>query len=117
MLIFLGCIDISINRGLPVVADASLNSLFPDEALRNIVAQKLGNNAARTGRPLSDALTNIGGELVITNISNAAGLEYLTAITSLDVSSLTNLAVIEFKGTKLAAKDIIGLRRATTLNY
>ena len=92
-------------QGLPVAANATLASLFPDENLRRVVARRLGNNVNLTGQALSNALAGIEGGLIIhKDTNNASGIEYLlkltwlivseTSIISLNVSSLTNLSYL-----------------------
>jgi len=71
-------------QGLPVPANATLASLFPDENLRAVVAEVLGPNAGLTGQRLSDALARI--EVLNADnrgISDASGIEYLLGLTLL----------------------------------
>ncbi|MCL2520266.1 MAG: hypothetical protein FWE37_04595 [Spirochaetaceae bacterium] len=74
-------------QGLPVAANATLASLFPDENLRAVVAEVLGPNAGLTGQRLSDELAEVewlraSGR----GINNAEGIEYLIGLTELYIS-------------------------------
>jgi len=75
-------------QGLPVAANATLASLFPDENLRAVVAEVLGPNAGLIGQRLSDELARIDGRLDASskNIRNASGIEYLLGLTRLNLS-------------------------------
>jgi len=101
-------------QGLPVAANATLASLFPDENLRRVVAEVLGPNAGLTGQRLSDALARIEGVFYITNISNARGIEHLTGVAELFISdsnitddlnfnTLANLTNLNITQSKLAS--------------
>ncbi|MCL2519987.1 MAG: hypothetical protein FWE37_03140 [Spirochaetaceae bacterium] len=94
-------------QGLPVAANATLASLFPDENLRRVVAEHLGPNAGLVGQRLSDELAGII-ELDASNpflartrgletriIHNANGVEYLLNLVklNLDNNRLLNIDV------------------------
>ncbi|MCL2520946.1 MAG: hypothetical protein FWE37_08130 [Spirochaetaceae bacterium] len=100
-------------QGLPVTANATLASLFPDENLRRVVAEVLGNDARLTGQALSDSLARVKRLEVAgpyddlyarrylnvyydNTISNSSGIEYLIGLTvlilhSTNLTNMTNL--------------------------
>jgi len=120
-------------QGLPVAANATLASLFPDENLRRVVAEVLGPNAGLTGQRLSDELAGI--EALSTSgyertreerISNADGIGYLIGLTELDlrshrltridVSNLTNLVYLTLSGNNLTILNVSNLTNLIFLN-
>jgi len=114
-------------QGLPVPANATLASLFPDENLRRVVAEVLGPNAGLTGQRLSDELAKINKLVAIDkNIDNAEGIEYLIGlielylnqnnITNINVSNFINLTGFSISNNKLTHIDISNLINLSWLN-
>jgi len=110
-------------QGLPVAANATLASLFPDENLRRVVAEVLGPNAGLTGQRLSDELARVEkisafGDSYSNQrrVENANGIEYLTGLTelwlwldclsSININTLVNLEVLQIAGNELISIDL-----------
>jgi len=112
-------------QGLPVPANATLASLFPDENLRAVLFRILDregyvdNNGdlILIGQELSNALATI--DMLFAdgrNIINADGIEYLVGLrglviagnllTNLNVSSNINLELLDIEGNNLTNLDL-----------
>jgi len=71
---------------LPVPANATLASLFPDEDLRRMAAEVSGRDANLTGQALSDRLARVEIFNVRSRgIGDATGIEYLIGLTHLEL--------------------------------
>jgi len=118
LILFLLLIAINAQgQGLPVAANSTLASLFPDENLRVSVAGLLEADANLIGQALSDALAGIE-VLEASNrcISNADGIEYLIGliklelgfnqIRSINVSNLINLRRLDLTANSLTTLDV-----------
>ncbi|MCL2520804.1 MAG: hypothetical protein FWE37_07385 [Spirochaetaceae bacterium] len=104
-------------QGLPVPANATLASLFPDENLRVSVAGLLEADANLIGQALSDALAGI--EVLrarYRGIKDSTGIEYLIGLINLDLwgnqlinfsgNSLINLQELWLHGNPLTKIDV-----------
>jgi len=133
LILFLLLIAINAQgQGLPVPANATLASLFPDENLRRVVARRLGNNVNLTGQALSDELARIewldavGSGRLVDGISNTAGIEYLIGLTTLtlirysltaiNMDTLTNLKYLDLNGNRLNYINLNNLISLETLD-
>ncbi|MCL2521160.1 MAG: hypothetical protein FWE37_09230 [Spirochaetaceae bacterium] len=128
LILFLLLIAINAQgQGLPVPANATLASLFPDENLRRVVAEHLGPNAGLVGQRLSDVLARIEALTTGTlGVKNTSGIEYLVGLTKLDlfgnglaninVNTLINLTYLDLGYNDLTSLDISNLINLTWLN-
>ncbi|MCL2519782.1 MAG: hypothetical protein FWE37_02080 [Spirochaetaceae bacterium] len=128
LILFLLLIAINAQgQGLPVAANATLASLFPDASLRERVARILGEDANLTGQALSDRLAKVrelyahwGPFAGWKKINNTNGIEYLIGLSRLNLSSndlmdinLTNLIYLTelyLNGNQLTQIDLTSLK-------
>jgi len=113
---------------LPIPANATLVTLFPDANLRMAMMEELGGNDAwLTGQALSDRLARVEKlNASSRRINDAAGIEYLLSLTMLDLRNnnltilnlinLTNLVILFVSGNQLASLDVGNNIYLTTLS-